>query len=81
MKGPGDKENSSGDQVGISQPGKASLVNTLKHTVARKGNPSVLAPGEYVSRMIESFMFTNSSSIQDCITSVIKMTNYFDSKF
>ncbi|XP_062392786.1 myozenin-2 [Sardina pilchardus] len=44
-KGPGDKETSSGSEVGISQPGKTSLVSTLKHTVARKGNPDVLAPG------------------------------------
>ncbi|XP_041947975.1 myozenin-2 [Alosa sapidissima] len=43
-KGPEDK-NSSGSQVGISQPGKNCLVSTLKQTVARKGNPDVLAPG------------------------------------
>lgn len=29
----------------INQPGKNSLVTTLKHTVSKKGNPSVLAPG------------------------------------
>ncbi|XP_042564306.1 myozenin-2 [Clupea harengus] len=40
----GDKENCS-SQIGTTQPGKDSLVSTLKQTVARKGNPSVLAPG------------------------------------
>ncbi|XP_051734188.1 myozenin-2 [Ctenopharyngodon idella] len=29
----------------ITQPGKNNLVTTLKHTVAMKGNPSLLAPG------------------------------------
>lgn len=26
-------------------PGKTSLVNTLKKTVAKKGSPNILAPG------------------------------------
>ncbi|XP_067231660.1 myozenin-2 [Chanodichthys erythropterus] len=29
----------------ITQPGKNNLVTTLKHTVSKKGNPSLLAPG------------------------------------
>ncbi|XP_073680523.1 myozenin-2 [Garra rufa] len=32
-------------EIYINQPGKNSLVTTLKHTIAKKGNPSVLAPG------------------------------------
>ncbi|XP_059398714.1 myozenin-2-like [Carassius carassius] len=32
-------------EIYINQPGKNSLVTTLKHTVAKKGIPSVLAPG------------------------------------
>ncbi|XP_051960716.1 myozenin-2 [Xyrauchen texanus] len=32
-------------EVYITEGGKNNLVTTLKHTVAKKGNPSVLAPG------------------------------------
>ncbi|XP_056302829.1 myozenin-3-like [Danio aesculapii] len=32
-------------EIYITQPGKNSLVTTLKQTVAKKGNPSMLAPG------------------------------------
>lgn len=32
-------------EIHITQPGKNSLITTLKQTVAKKGNPSILAPG------------------------------------
>lgn len=32
-------------EVYIGQPGRNSLVRSLKNTIASKGNPSVLAPG------------------------------------
>lgn len=40
----GDHENY-GSQVGITLPEKTCLLHTLKQTVARKGNPNLLAPG------------------------------------
>ncbi|KAI7796403.1 putative myozenin-3, partial [Triplophysa rosa] len=41
----GDKRECFTSHVYISQPGKNSLVATLKNTVAKKGSPDVLAPG------------------------------------
>ncbi|XP_026855946.1 myozenin-2 [Electrophorus electricus] len=40
---PGKADHSSEDYSGM--PSRTSLVTTLKHSVAKKGNPSVLAPG------------------------------------
>lgn len=33
------------ENLSYTIPGKTSLVNTLKKTVAKKGSPNILAPG------------------------------------
>ncbi|XDV39011.1 hypothetical protein PO909_008312 [Leuciscus waleckii] len=50
LQGQNDKQGEKGgeyftSEIYITQPGKNNLVTTLKSTVAKKGNPSLLAPG------------------------------------
>lgn len=62
-------------EIYINQPGRNSLVTTLKHTVAKKGIPSVLAPGKYSTMWIfnsGSFRFLLFSKSKE----ILKVTQF-----